>query len=281
LGVTLDGIDLIITGAGGRLGRLLLAAGHAAPVPGLRLHAVGRNQNAHIQWDILTDPAPDWPLGAVVLHLAGVVRGDERSLAANEALVAPLTQACRRNRACGLLFVSTAAVYAPHSEAASETTPPAPQSPYGRAKLAAEAALTRHDPGCPVCILRLGNVVGADALLGPRPEAEVITLDPVPGQPGGPLRSWIGLRSLWAVLARLARAMARGEDLPGILNVAASPPLPMADLLEAAGRAWHFGPPNPAVVPVAVMETARLQALCALPPATPGSLIAERAALLP
>ncbi|WP_395542593.1 NAD-dependent epimerase/dehydratase family protein [Neotabrizicola sp. sgz301269] len=281
MGVTLDGIDLVITGAGGRLGRLLLAAGRAASVPGLRLHAVGRNQNAHIQWDILTDPAPDWPLGAVVLHLAGVVRGDERSLAANEALVAPLTQACRRNRACGLLFVSTAAVYAPHSEAASETTPPAPQSAYGRAKLAAEAALSRHDPGCRVSILRLGNVIGADALLGPRPAAEVITLDPVPGQRGGPLRSWIGPQSLWTVLTHLAQALTRGDDLPDILNIAAAPPLPMADLLDASGRDWRFGPANPAVVPVAVMDTARLRALCPLPPVTPATLIAERAALRP
>jgi nucleoside-diphosphate-sugar epimerase len=275
LGVTLDRIDLVVTGAGGRLGRLLHGAFAARPQAGLRVHLCQRDKSAQIQWDMLSGPLPDWPPGAIVLHLAGAVRGDEQSLAANAALVAPLVQACRRNRVRGLFFASTAAVYAPGPAAAREDTPPAPASPYGRAKLAAEAALAAADPGCPVTVLRLANVVGADALLGPRPAGQPITLDPVPGQGGGPLRSWIGPMTLAQVLADLARAMAAGRPLPPVLNLAAAPPLPMADLLDASGLDWAYGPPNPNVVPGATLDSTRLQALVPLPSATAAGLIAE------
>ena len=65
-----------------------------------------------------------------------------------------------------------------------------------------------------------------------------------------------------------------------MLNLTQSPPLPMADLLQAAGRGWHYGPPNPAVVPAAVMAGGRLAALMPLPPATAPALAAELATLL-
>lgn len=265
----------MVTGAGGRLGRLLQTAWRTDPSPGLRLHACGRDETTEIQWDMLQAPPPAWPAGAVVLHLAGVVRGSEAALAANAALVAPLVRACRQNAACGLLFASTAAVYAPRPEAPDELVPPAPTSAYGQAKARAEEQLAVQDPGCPVVVLRLGNVVGADALLGPRPAGQPIRLDPVPRRPGGPLRSWIGPLTLARLVAVLARRLAEGAALPPVLNVAAAPPLAMADLLAASGRDWGYGPANPAVVPVAALDTARLQTLCPVPLATPAGLIAE------
>ncbi len=55
----------------------------------------------------------------------------------------------------------------------------------------------------------------------------------------------------------------------------------MAALLAASGRPWEWGPPNPAVVPDAVLSTARLHRLCPLPPASPAALIADLRRLSP
>lgn len=185
-------------------------------------------------------------------------------------MVAPMLQACRAASVRKLLFVSTAAVYRPGPTPAREDDAPAPLNAYGRSKAAAEAVLMAQ-ADCPVTILRLGNIAGADALLGPRGAGEIV-LDPVPGQIGGPLRSWIGPKSLAQVLAALCRA-----ELPNILNIACDPPLPMADLLTASGLPWRFGPPNPAVVPVATLATTRLAELVDLPGADPATLAAEAA----
>jgi hypothetical protein len=50
----------------------------------------------------------------------------------------------------------------------------------------------------------------------------------------------------------------------------------MASLLDAAGLAWRFGPPNPATLSCVTLSTRRLtRALPLLPPADPAALIAE------
>ncbi len=218
---------------------------------------------------MLREPPPKGlPRGAVVLHLAGATRGTEAELEANVDLVAPLLDLCRQVAARRLLYLSSAAVY-PAGALLPESTVPAPPNAYGRSKARAEALLPARGE-TPVTILRPGNVAGADALLGPRMSSEII-LDPVPGQPGGPLRSWIGPRALAQVLAVLCR-----RDLPPVLNLAQSPPLPMADLLDASGLPWRYGT-RPAAVPVATQDGALLQGLVPLPPATPEQLAAEAA----
>jgi|GEM_PF-2492663 len=185
-------------------------------------------------------------------------------------MVAALTQVCHSAAARRIFFASTAAVYQPGSFPAQEGDPVGPPNPYGLSKAKAETALLNLAP-CPVTLLRIGNVAGADALLGPRP-AEEILLDPVPGRDGGPVRSWIGARTLAMVLRRLAL-----HDTPPILNLACDPPLPMADLLTASGLPWRYGPPNPAVVPMAALSVQRLAALCDLPAVTPADLAAQAA----
>lgn len=268
----------MVTGAGGQIGRFLRRAWLEEPPRDIRPFWIGRGEGFDLTWDILSDAAPVWPKNAVVLHLAGVVRGDETALAANVAMVAPVLRACRRNAACALFVASTAAVYAPGPQPATEDWLSAPANAYGRSKALAERRFLAGEPGFSVHVLRLGNVAGAESLLGPRPTDEVIRLDPVPGRKGGPLRSWIGPRTLAQVLTCLCRRAAKRADLPSILNVAADPPLQMADLLRASGRAWVYGPENPAVTPVATLSTERLRALCPLPPATAESLLAEVAA---
>jgi DNA-binding MarR family transcriptional regulator len=148
----------------------------------------------------------------------------------------------------------------------------------GAARTARKGAEDSGLEGRGLGLLRIGNVVGADALLGPRTDGGPVVLDPVPGRDGGPLRSWIGPVTLARVLAALCR-MACEDRLPSLLNLATAPPLPMADLLDAAGRAWRYGPPNPAVVPAAVLSAERLAALYPLPEARAGGLVAELARL--
>jgi nucleoside-diphosphate-sugar epimerase len=268
---------VVVTGANGRLGALLRRAWALEPAAGLMPVWAGRGPDADLRWDILADPPPSLPEGAIVLHLAAVLRGDTAALGQNAAMAAPVMAAARQSGAAAVLVASTAAVYAPTAVPARETVDPAPTAPYGRAKLAAEVAFQAETGPRPV-VLRIGNVVGADALLGPRTDGGPVVLDPVPGRDGGPLRSWIGPVTLARVLAALCR-MACEDRLPSLLNLATAPPLPMADLLDAAGRAWRYGPPNPAVVPAAVLSAERLAALYPLPEARAGGLVAELARL--
>lgn len=276
LGVSLGVVDVIVTGAGGRLGRLLRAAWQEAPPEGLRPVWTGRGQGFDLAWDLLAGPVPDLPRGGVVLHLAGVLSGPEDALRRNAAMVAPLVAACRASGARRLLAVSSAAVYGAGLPGADEDDAPAPVSAYGRAKAEMESlalAAPGLAPNLAATVLRIGNVAGADALLGPRPAGQEIVLDAVQGRDDGPLRSWIGPRSLARVLAALCRLPA----LPPVLNIACDPPLAMADLLGASGLPWRQGPLNPATIPVATLSTRRLAALVDLPPADATTLAAEAA----
>ncbi len=261
-------VDLIVTGAGGRLGRILQAAWAEGGVP-LRPVWTGRGAGLPVEWDLLADMPKGLPRGAVVLHLAGATpHGRHRAMLRNVALVPPLLRMCRETGARRLLFMSSAAVYPPGGPW-DEAAALAPSNPYGRSKAEAEA-LIRAQSHTPVTILRPGNIAGADALLGPRAPEEIL-LDPVPGQLGGPLRSWIGARMLAHALAALCQ-----RDLPPVLNLVQSPPLRMGELLQASGLPWRYGA-TPAAVPVATQDTALLQTILPLPRASPARLAAEAA----
>lgn len=261
-------VDLIVTGAGGRLGRILRAA-WAEERPPLSPVWTGRGAGLPVQWDMLADSPEGLPSGAVVLHLAGVTPPCcDPAMRHNAALVPPLLRMCHETGARRLLFMSSAAVYPPGGPWA-EAAVLSPPGAYGRSKAQAEA-LVRAQSHIPVTILRPGNIAGADALLGPRGPGEIL-LDRVPGQKGGPLRSWIGARLLARTLAALCL-----RDLPPVLNLAQGPPLPMADLLRAAGLPWRLGP-APAAIPVATLDVTLLQTILPLPPADPARLAAEAA----
>lgn len=279
LGATLSESTVIVTGAAGRVGAILKRVWAAEPPAALRVlwsqRQAGVAKDCVLPWDIGAGPAPAWPHDAVLLHLAGTTGAEDPAV--NPGLIPPLLEACRRNRVRHIVFLSTAAVYAPGPLPARESDPPAPPGAYGAAKLEAERLLTAS--GLPLTILRLGNLAGADALLSPRAPGAAIRLDPVAGQPGGPLRSWIGPMSFARVLARLLHRIALAEPLPPVLNLVQAPPLGMADLLRASGLEWSWAPPNPAVVPVATQDNGALHRLLALPPASPAQMIAELDAL--
>ncbi|QYK41666.1 MAG: NAD-dependent epimerase/dehydratase family protein [Paracoccaceae bacterium] len=255
---------LLVLGATGRIGTALRRfwpdGGPLAPVWQARDTRPG-----FVPWNILAAPCPVPLSQGVVLCLAG---GRADDLDANTHLALAALDAARDGGARHVFLASSAAVYAP-GEDLDEDAPLRPPSAYGAAKLAMESAAAERmarggGPG--LTFLRIGNVAGCDALLGrARPPGQPVTLDPVPGTSGGPLRSYIGPRSLAAVLAALAARAAAGKALPRALNIAAPRPLAMADLLRAAGLPWAFGPPDPAVIPAVTFDTARLRALVPLP----------------
>ncbi|MFQ6773797.1 NAD-dependent epimerase/dehydratase family protein [Cereibacter sphaeroides] len=272
---------LLVLGSTGRIGRFLRRA-WAEPPEGLVPVWHGRDGSADLQWDMLAAP---YPGGAarVVLGLAGVTDRTGR-LGDNVALGLAGCRAAGAAGAAHVFLLSSGAIYgSARSEDLREEDEPAPDTAYGAAKLRMEQAALdwSRTARTGLTILRLGNVAGADALLGPkRPPGQAIVLDPVPGA-RGPVRTYIGPQSLAAVLARLARLADAGVALPSILNLGAPPPVDMADLLEAAGLDWRWGPPRPGVIPRVGLALDRLAALCPLPPdaGAPDRLVDEWRAL--
>jgi NDP-hexose 4-ketoreductase len=250
---------LIVTGAGGRVGRLLRKV-----MPEGRVIWVTRSplQKTEMAWDQFLHRAPS---GAVIVHLAGAVRGD---LALNTTLA---EQVCGVKGVRHVFVASTAAVYGPCGGLLREDTPVDPQNPYGKAKLAMEQAVRKDG----VTILRIGNVAGADALLGGLVPDKTTVLDPVPGQPGGPVRSYIGPVTLGRVLLRLAEMADAGNELHDTLNVAGPGAVAMAELLNAAGADWVYGPPRANVVPMVEMDVKRLCQIVPMAVTTAAGLVAE------
>ena len=174
--------------------------------------------------------------------------------------------------------MSSGAVYAASAGSIFETQDPAPFSDYGRAKLEAEQVAQSILPPDRLTILRLGNLAGADALLSAARMGPVV-LDPIEGQPGGPERSYIGPRALAAVLQALISRAQSGGALPAILNIGQPPALVMADLLQAYGADWSFGPPRKAAVPRVELCVDLLAGLIDVPQASARTVVDDLASL--
>ena len=209
---------------------------------------------------------------AAILCLAGVVPGTGADLSLNTALALAAVAAGAASGA-RVLLASSAAVYGNAGGWLGEARTPAPVSDYGRAKAEMEtrAAALAARLGARVCALRIGNVAGADAILGGwRPG---FVLDRF-ADGRTPRRSYIGPADLARVLAGLAAAPG---PLPAVLNLAAPDPVAMGALLDAAGLAWTPRPaPGSAIAQVA-LDTALLQGLSALPASAslPATLVAQ------
>ncbi|WP_074787318.1 NAD-dependent epimerase/dehydratase family protein [Roseovarius tolerans] len=263
----------LITGATGRLGRLLRALWPAEDSP--QPIWLARRGDADILWPGADAPLPDLPPCATVVALWGQTSGDAQTLAQNVGLVA---QGVRLAHACGakrVFHISTAAIYGP-GRAMHETRSPTPINAYGSAKLEMEraiAALPRD--GLRHVILRLANVVGSDSLAPALQHPERgITLDRF-ADGAGPRRSYIAPGDLARVLAGLARLAP--DTLPDTLNIAAPAPVAMEDLAQAAGCQviWRAAPPE-AQAEVS-LDTARLARLLpdALHHVTPREMLAD------
>lgn len=268
-----EAVPLLVLGSTGRIGAILRRNWPFALRGGLRPVWQARDgRPGCLAWDILHEPAPRWAEGVVLCLAGGRVDGDGNTALALAALHAAAAQGARH-----VFLASSAAVYAP-GEGLTEDAPPAPPAAYGEAKARMEAAALdwqSRNPGPGLTILRIGNIAGADALLGGA-GARPVVLDPTPDGIG-PRRSYIGPVTLAAVLAHLASRAAARDPLPPVLNIATPRPVAMADLLTAAGLPWAFGPANSAVIPVVSLDTTRLQSLLRLPPfaGQPAAMVKE------
>ena len=251
---------ILVTGANGRLGRLLRAVWvKRAEAP---LFAA-RQAPCDIHLDADHLPLPDLPACDTVVALWGVTSGDDAALARNIALADHSRAVARACGARRVLHLSSAAIYGPGADLTEDQFPANPVSlnAYGRSKWQMEQRIaTFDDPGLTHCCLRLANVVGADSLAPAltAPPDHPVTLDRF-ADGRGPMRSYICPGDVVGVLDALAQLPPGG--LPAAINIAAPDPVGMADLARAAGRdvVWRDAPAG--AVQTVSLSTGRLTAL--------------------
>lgn len=261
----------LLVGASGRVGRLVRAGWRIAPPHADMIPQFRACGDCGLRWSPLDGPGAlaDWcaahgRIDAMIV-LAGIVPARKDADLADDARI---TEACLSAAdATGVphcLVASSSSVYGPgDGTPLREDDDLRPVSNYGRAKIATEAACLRwRQRGLAVTVLRIGNVAGADALLGQdrvRDGREVV-LDRFPGG-GGPVRSYIDPVTLSSVFGTLAVA----DRLPPVLNVAAPGEVPMSDLLDAAALPWRWQPAPSGALQRLVLDCGRLAAIHAFP----------------
>lgn len=262
----------VFLGATGKLGRALAClhrAGHlsafSSPIWQYRSGSPAP-QGDTLAWDILSVPPPALRPSAVVV-LAGVTHGTQAELAQNTALALAACDWADQAGGVPVLLTSSQAVYGPQSGLLSEDTACAPDTPYGQAKLAMEQAVAGR---ANVTCLRIGNVVGCDAISGAMARGPVTLHRFADGT--SPRRAMIGPQTLGAVLHGL---LAQAGSLPPVLNVAAPGLVAMSDLLTAAGLGWTWQDAPPTALPALDLDLSHLQSLVPLPAADPVDLVAQ------
>ena len=210
------------------------------------------------------------PVRAVVA-LWGVVPGAGGDLEDNARLAQLAMRIASAPRAPRVLHCSSAAIYRPGPAPLTENDPPEPQTPYGRAKLAMEEAVRdwRAQNATPpaACLMRIGNVIGADSLFAAMATADrtgrSVTLDRF-GDGQGPRRSYLSGADLARCLEALSECPLR--DLPEVVNLAGHRAVAMADLARHASHIpqWREAPPEAA--PLVELGTGRLRSLLDLGP---------------
>lgn len=215
-------------------------------------------------WDLEAGPPPRLPAPvSAVICLAGVTAGPR--LGANTPLALAACDLAERE-GVPLLLASTQAVYGRRPGLVPETSAPDPETDYGRAKLEMEQAVADRPR---VCCLRIGNVAGADMLLGNAAKGPVVLDQFADGQ--GPRRAYIGPRTLAQTLLQLSRQ----DDLPPVLNIAQPGLVPMADMLTAAGADWSWRPAPETALPELALDVTALLSRVDLPAAKAPTLVAE------
>lgn len=267
---------VLVLGASGRLGRMMQAFW---PGPE-RLKCQSRGAlPGYRQVDPLQEPERlrDLARGAgAVICLAGITpaqaqrSGDALSLNVDLALAA--VRAASEAGAARVFLASSAAVYGDADGPLEEGMVCNPLSAYGQAKLQMEErAIAQADAvGQAVTVLRIGNVAGADAILGGwRAGMKIDTF------PDGstPVRSYIGPQT-WA---RVMSVLCGTADLPKVLNIAAPGVVSMGALLDAAGLVWATRPATAQTVARVAFSTKRLETYARFAPETdtPAGLVAQ------
>lgn len=254
---------ILITGASGRVARLI--APFLAQVPDLQIRWQSRRSVALQRDWACCDPLRDWGqfLTAcrgcdAVWHLAGVTpAATAPEYSVNTRLSLAVLRAAQRAEVPVMLAMSSAAVYCRSEEAHTEGEATTPETAYGQSKLQMETSLLQKaERPTRLRLLRLGNVLGADALMRGQPRPT--WLDQFPDG-RTPVRSYIAPVSLARALVSLSFATTEQS----VWNVAAPEPVEMADLLRAAGLYWSQNPAPESALPRAVLDTRRLQGIMA------------------
>lgn len=241
----------LFVGASGRVGRMLLRYWRHQPPAGLHVLAQSRDTTGAVMWSPLDGPEGlvDWvaqngPIDGM-FAFAGVTPAAGADLSLNAALVTASLAAADAAGIGRVLVASSSAIYgAGDGTAMDESAALAPANDYGRAKIAAETACQPwRDKGLTVSCLRIGNVVGADALLlntrTATPE-KPLRLD-VFDDGRGPIRSYIAP----GTMARVLETLALAQHLPAVLNLAAPQAVTMESLVAQTVAPW-LGSPAPA-----------------------------------
>lgn len=247
----------LILGSTGRLGRLLRH--HWPKDTQLDLIWHGRRAAATLCFDLKdTSKLSDAMTQAdIILNLAGNTPATSDDMEANIDIA-------NRVFSCAgelpVITASSAAVYGERTGDCAESDEVTPISNYGRAKLRVEQLSTDHSG--PSCAIRIGNVVGADALFAER-RSHYVLHQFADGRT--PMRSFINPSLLAQVLDSLMTCMLHGGTVPSVLNIASPEPVEMSALLDAAGLEWSAEPaPSHAIARVA-LDTCRIQALFDMP----------------
>lgn len=267
---------ILVLGASGRLGTMLrrhwCEAGlhpiwqfREAPRDALLLDEI-------LVFDPLSGPPVSAPVD-LVISLAGIVPG-KGELSLNIDLGLAAVNCAIALNARHVMLSSSAAVYGASTKPFCEEDAAYPLSSYGMAKLEMEdialGLAQRH--GLQATMLRIGNVAGADALLGQRGTRR--NLDQFASRQG-PVRSYIGPRGLSAVLTSLMRRAYSGISLPERLNIALRGGVAMADLCKAAGLEVTWQPAPETAVETVVLDAARLADLISLADVDAEAIIAD------
>lgn len=195
----------------------------------------------------------------VILCLAGITPASGGDMSRNTDLALAARCAAQGKP---LLVASSAAVYGRATGMCRESEPAAPAAPYGVAKLAMERAVLDGDAGGVTC-LRIGNVAGADQILGRLPARDPIQLDQFPDG-RTPARSYIGPQTLADVLAALVLVAGAGRTLPPVLNIASPGAVQMGALLDAVPHPWQPRPAPEGAIAKVMLDTAALERFTAL-----------------
>lgn len=249
---------VLVTGAGGRLGKLLRRANAGAEDGSARFVFQSRRPGADLLWQP-GEPFDAWPQSDTLVALWGRTSGTETELAENTELAEMTDTAARACGAKRIFHMSTAAVYG-EGRGLCETDPAVPAGSYGAAKLAMErkvAGFPRRR-GVRHCCLRLANVIGADSLAPALIADQPVVLDRF-ADGGGPQRSFIAISDVLRVLSALARIPA--DTLPDVLNVCAPLPVTMEDVARAAGKSIVWRPAPGTAIQAVTLNQDRLAGL--------------------
>lgn len=272
------GNGMIVIGASGRVGRLVSAAWQIDRSPADRIIVQSRRRDAathatSLGWDPMTgagalcDWAEQYGVPRAMIVLAGVTPRQGQDLSLNTDIAVACVTAAAAARIPRVLVASSSAVYgAGDGTPFAETSACRPVNAYGEAKIAMERAChALSAPGVETCCLRIGNVAGADALLlnvaRMAPDAPLVIDAFADGH--GPVRSYIGPKSLARVLATLAT---HDADLPPIMNIATPEPISMDALAQAAGHPWTARTAQPDAQQRITLDSTLLSEFCRFAP---------------